>query len=183
MARFRLRAWTGPTIVGQITEACQRAGLIARAGTEHVYVDTDDGHDAAAACWNTLVTILKAEGTDYGLAFKPWGCSPSDAEPRGESPAERPTMFTGDGDRKAFYEAIYKGERAVVSEGLADEFLDMLPPAFMHRTVKLVGGEIVYAAFGIGEGEGDNVPIIAFWPDRLNRGRYFAERVDRLVRH
>lgn len=89
------------------------------------------------------------------------------------------TTYTGDGDRKAMFMALAKGERVQLTSGLADELLEELPPRFMYRTVRLIGGEAMYAAFGVGLGEGET-PTVAVWKTR-ERGQstYFAEQVSR----
>lgn len=86
-------------------------------------------------------------------------------------------MIFGEDDRKAFFEALDKGERCQVTEGVFDEFLDMLPPRFMYRTVALCDGSRVYASFGHGEGEG---PTIAFWcATEGNQDHWYAQNVMR----
>ncbi len=54
---------------------------------------------------------------------------------------------------------------------LHDEYLDMLPPRFMGRSVRIEDGRTVRAAYGFGEGEGRSY---AAWREG---DRYFMARV------
>lgn len=63
---MKLRCWTGPCFVKQITDACKSAGLNAEAGTEHVLlqVDADDTHSAKEM---VITALSKKHGTSFGL--------------------------------------------------------------------------------------------------------------------
>ena len=69
----------------------------------------------------------------------------------------------------AFHAEVAKGGKVEVDLGLFDYYLDVLPPRFMGRTVKLADGTKQHASFGFAEG-GDKP--IAFWKEG---GRYFAQ--------
>jgi hypothetical protein len=59
----------------------------------------------------------------------------------------------GGGDSwREFIEAMHSGQPAEIDQELFDYFLDVLPPVYMGRTVKLATGETVRASFGFAEG-------------------------------
>lgn len=64
---YRLKFWTGPTLVEQIATRFREAGVtVTCEGTEHVYVN-GDGSDGFAAEWNVLVDLQRKHGTSFGL--------------------------------------------------------------------------------------------------------------------
>lgn len=64
---YRMKIWTGPTLVQQLAEKAREAGLQeVRAGTEHIYVVVAAmSRDWAA--WNVCAALRSRHGTDYGL--------------------------------------------------------------------------------------------------------------------
>ena len=77
--------------------------------------------------------------------------------------------YTKSGTFKEFIDARERGELCQIDEYLYRYFLDVLPPRFMRRMVKLVSGREVYADFGFAEGADR---ITAFWSFA---GAYFAQ--------
>lgn len=71
MTRFLLRAWTGPSFVGQIAEKIREAGFQGVVeGTEHVMFE-GEGTTGDAASWDALVDIRRKHGVDFGLHVVP----------------------------------------------------------------------------------------------------------------
>ena len=68
------------------------------------------------------------------------------------------------------------GERVTVDDGLADYFLDVLPPVYMGRVVTLADGTQVRAAFGFAEGQ---ERITAFW---YAAGQWYAQYTTEIAR-
>jgi hypothetical protein len=67
---YKLKVWTGPTLVGQIAEKCRQAGItVLIEGTEHIHVEMD-GLTVGGAGWNVLVALVQKHGTDFGLRPK-----------------------------------------------------------------------------------------------------------------
>ena len=66
--------------------------------------------------------------------------------------------FPNDGD--TFLKAMHSGETFEMDEDSWDYWLNVLPPVFMHRAIKLMNGDTVSATFGFAEGEEQ---ITAFW--------------------
>ena len=54
--------------------------------------------------------------------------------------------------KKEQWDTIKAGNIAEVSEDDFEEMLDVLPPAYMHKTVKLMNGETVNSDYGFVEG-------------------------------
>ena len=70
--------------------------------------------------------------------------------------------------KKEQWDGIAAGDAVEVSEEDFEEMLDVLPPAFMGRSVKLMNGETVHAAYGFVEGADR---ITAFFK---RDGKFFA---------
>jgi hypothetical protein len=70
-----------------------------------------------------------------------------------------------------FIQAMHSGERFEVDEEMYFYWLEVLPPAWMNRTVT-VGGEEIRSHFGFAEGYDK---VTAFW---TKDGRYFGQRTD-----
>jgi hypothetical protein len=69
-AKVMLKAWTGPTLVDPIAQACEAAGLVVRSrGTEHVYIVTDRGTEPTAEAHNVSADLYRTHGTTYGLRW------------------------------------------------------------------------------------------------------------------
>ena len=67
MNTYKLRIWTGPTLVKELTAKLREAGVdVVCEGTEHVHVRSE-GSDRLAAAHNLLATLMKAYKTDFGL--------------------------------------------------------------------------------------------------------------------
>ena len=66
------------------------------------------------------------------------------------------------------------GYRTAVTREIYDYFLEVLPPAFMHKQIKLMDGTARVVDFGFAEGW-ENVTV--FWCERkpFQPARYFAE--------
>jgi hypothetical protein len=69
----------------------------------------------------------------------------------------------------AFWEEIWKGKVCRIDQHLFDYYLDILPPAFMGRTVKMIDGTERRCAFGFVEGADR---ITGFWQ---SGGSYYAQ--------
>ena len=70
------------------------------------------------------------------------------------------TVLNFEGNRAAFLEAMHSGQPFEMDEESWYYWLEVLPPVYMGRTVKLPSGEKVRASFGFAEGEEH---ITAFW--------------------
>jgi hypothetical protein len=67
MNTYKLRIWTGPTLVRELTTKLREAGVeVVCEGTEHVHVRSE-GSDRHAAAHNVLATLMKAYNTDFCL--------------------------------------------------------------------------------------------------------------------
>ena len=67
MNTYKLRIWTGPTLVKELTAKLREAGVeVVCEGTEHVHVRSE-GSDRYAAAHNVLAMCMKAHMTDFGL--------------------------------------------------------------------------------------------------------------------
>lgn len=72
MNTYKLRIWTGPTLVRELTTKLREAGVeVVCEGTEHVYV-LSDGSNHLAAAHNVLATLMQAYKTDFGLKPQQW---------------------------------------------------------------------------------------------------------------
>jgi hypothetical protein len=67
--RYRIRFWTGPTLVDKLKVAAEEAGYTVEGGTEDIYV-VSEGSSADAAAHNFLVDLRKTHGTDFGLRMR-----------------------------------------------------------------------------------------------------------------
>lgn len=69
MRSFLLRAWTGPSLTGQVVDLLREAGVeVICGGTEHVYV-TSEGSAVDAAAWNVMAALRSRHGKDFGLRW------------------------------------------------------------------------------------------------------------------
>jgi hypothetical protein len=66
MTTYRLKVWTGPTLVVELGRRMRRAGLHVITGTEHVYVDAQ-GTGCDAAEHNMRAALYRKYKKDYGL--------------------------------------------------------------------------------------------------------------------
>lgn len=67
MNSYKLRVWTGPTLVKEITAKLRQAGVeVVCEGTEHVHVRSE-GSDRMAAAHNVLACLMKVHKTDFCL--------------------------------------------------------------------------------------------------------------------
>ena len=78
-------------------------------------------------------------------------------------------MFSYPENLTEFCDALRREERCEIDESMFDYFLDVLPPVFMSRVVKLCEGTSVWAEFGFVEGAD---VVVAFF--RQN-GKTFAQ--------
>lgn len=69
-------------------------------------------------------------------------------------------VLSFEGQREAFLTAMHSGQPFEMDEESWYYWLEVLPPVYMGRTVKLANGETVRASFGFAEGEEQ---ITAFW--------------------
>lgn len=70
MNNYKLRIWTGPTLVKELTGKLKEAGVtVVEEGTECVHVRSE-GSCRDAAAHNILATLMKAYNTDFGLRPK-----------------------------------------------------------------------------------------------------------------
>jgi hypothetical protein len=68
--QWRLKVWTGPTLVRKISEKAKKAGIeVETEGTENIYVIVE-GTTGGAAEWNFIATMHQKHGTDFGLRPK-----------------------------------------------------------------------------------------------------------------
>lgn len=79
---------------------------------------------------------------------------------------------------EAFIKAMRSGQRFECDEDMAYYWLEVLPPVFMGRRVKLPSGELVNAWFGFAEGE---EPITVFWKNALG-DRFFGCRTELIAK-
>lgn len=64
---YRLKAWTGPTLVREIADRLRGAGFASvLEGTEHVHWDAE-GQTPEGACWNSAVDMERVFGTSFGI--------------------------------------------------------------------------------------------------------------------
>jgi len=71
MNTYKLRIWTGPTLVKEITAKLRQAGVeVVCEGTEHVHVRSE-GSDHMAAAHNVLAFLMRTFMTDFNLKPKP----------------------------------------------------------------------------------------------------------------
>jgi hypothetical protein len=67
---FKMKAWTGPTLVKQLADKLREAGInVTLEGTETVYFVAEGSYPDAAG-WNTLVDLMNTHGTDFGLRIE-----------------------------------------------------------------------------------------------------------------
>jgi len=67
MNTYKLRIWTGPTRVKELSAKLREAGVeVVCEGTEHVHVRSE-GSDRMAASHNILAMLMKAYKTDFSL--------------------------------------------------------------------------------------------------------------------
>ena len=88
-------------------------------------------------------------------------------------------LATTHGERwKEFLAARDRGERLQIDLEMFDYWLNVLPPQFMGRLVRLADGQECYADFGFAEGL---EPVIAFFssPGR-NPSRFYCQRTARM---
>lgn len=85
-------------------------------------------------------------------------------------------MFTYANDFASFISANDRGERAEIDEEMFYYFLEVLPPVYMRRTVKLPDGRSVRAEFGFAEGA---EMITAFWKEGT---KFYAQRTEEMNR-
>lgn len=74
MPTYRLRVWTGPTLVRDVSRRMKLAKLKVRVtGTEHVTVDVRATHqNGCGGAWHNLSAALYQKfGTDYGIGRRP----------------------------------------------------------------------------------------------------------------
>lgn len=87
-------------------------------------------------------------------------------------------MLTYEKDFPACVDKLQAGDRVEIDVEMFDYWLEVLPPIYMGRAVKLPDGETVRASFGFAEG---SERITAFWRVRDNGAtRYFAQRTDEI---
>lgn len=63
----RTKYWVGPTLVNELAERFEAAGLkVVCRGTEHIYIDAE-GHTPEGARHDALVDLERHHGTSFGL--------------------------------------------------------------------------------------------------------------------
>lgn len=82
-------------------------------------------------------------------------------------------LFTMD-KSQVFWEALRRGGRCRIEEDVFEWYLEVLPPAFMGKTVELVDGTKKHVSFGFVEGAD---VIVAFWREFDGfRTRFYAQQ-------
>jgi hypothetical protein len=94
-------------------------------------------------------------------------------------PEQSAVVYDFEQDAARYLNARDSGETIEITEGTFNYFLEVLPPAYMGRTIR-VAGKPQRVAFGFAEGY---EPITAFWTEkRAGTEHYYCKRTEEINR-
>lgn len=92
---------------------------------------------------------------------------------------EETVVYDFEQDAAAYLNAVATAQILEITEGTFYYFLEVLPPAYMGRTIT-INNRPRRVTFGFAEG---CEPITAFWAEKKDgRVRYFCKRTDEMNR-